>query len=213
MKTPDLVSKTKLPPAFPPEGSEGGHGRHHHRGRQQVLLTRQNILNVLIARWCFEAATLIGVVAFFIFQIGAEIKNAGLGTCWNVLKAAPPKMLFVISCFLFLGCIPARIGQLGPQEETFRTVEEAFLIFAVPGSWFYLIFFCGAIKLTGPFVTMIFKMVTGDMFTFSIVYGICLLGFTQAFYFIVKSHEDADLYADYHTTWIGNLDSTISPSS
>ena len=28
------------------------------------------------------------------------------------LKSAPPKMLYVISCFLFLGCIPARIGQV-----------------------------------------------------------------------------------------------------
>jgi hypothetical protein len=37
-------------------------------------------------------------------------------------------------------------------------------------------FFCGAIKLTGPFVTMIFKMITGDMFTFAIIYSIMLLG-------------------------------------
>ena len=28
------------------------------------------------------------------------------------LKSAPPKMLYVVSCFLFLGCIPARIGQV-----------------------------------------------------------------------------------------------------
>ena len=64
-------------------------------------------------------------------------------------------------------------------------------------------FFCGAIKLTGPFVTMIFKMVTGDMFTFSIIYCIMLLGFTQAFFFILKSHEEADWFESYHTTWIG----------
>ena len=79
----------------------------------------------------------------------------------------------------------------------------------MPGSWFYLMFFCGAIKLTGPFVTMIFKMVTGDMFTFSIVYSICLLGFSQAFFFIIKSHEDASLYAEYHTTWVGLFHMTL----
>ena len=28
-------------------------------------------------------------------------------------------------------------------------------------------------------------------------------GFSQAFYFIIKSHESAGLYEDYHTTWIG----------
>jgi hypothetical protein len=172
-----------------------------------------------ISRWCFELATLLGCLAFFIFQIGGEVKNASAQTCWRLvvlsstkpnlssrnLKSAPPKLLFVISCVLFLGCIPARAGQLGEEEATWRTVEEAFLIFAVPGSWFYLMFFCGAIKLTGPFVTMIFKMVTGDMFTFSIVYTICLLGFSQAFFFIIKSHEDAGLYVEYYTTWIGKI--------
>ena len=66
-------------------------------------------------------------------------------------------------------------------------------------------FFCGAIKLTGPFVTMIFKMVTGDMFTFSIIYCIMLLGFTQAFFFILKSHDEADWFESYHTTWIGDI--------
>ena len=68
---------------------------------------------------------------------------------------------------------------------------------------FYLMFFCGAIKLTGPFVTMVFKMVTGDMFTFSIIYGIMLLGFSQAFFFIIKNHEEAENFENYHTTWIG----------
>merc|ERR1711892_8741 len=47
------------------------------------------------------------------------------------------------------------------------------------------------------------------MFTFSIVYTICLLGFSQAFFFIIKSHEDADLYAKYHTTWIGLFHMTL----
>ena len=162
-----------------------------------------------ISRYCFEIATLLGCVAFIMFQLVAEIKNAGFACFWRNMKSAPPKMLFVISTFLILGCVPCRLLQLGEHEETYRTIEEAFLIFGVPGSWFYLMFFCGAIKLTGPFVTMIFAMVTGDMFTFSIVYTICLLGFSQAFFFIIKSHEEAELYEKYHTTWIGLFHMTL----
>ena len=162
-----------------------------------------------ISRYCFEIATLLGCVAFIMFQLVSEIKNAGIDCFWRNLKSAPPKFLFVISTFLMLGCIPCRLLQFSSEEKRYRTIEEAFLIFAVPGSWFYLMFFCGAIKLTGPFVTMIFKMVTGDMFTFSIVYTICLLGFSQAFFFIIKSHEDADLYEKYHTTWIGLFHMTL----
>ena len=97
------------------------------------------------------------------------------------------------------------------NEEHYRIVEEALLVFAVPGSWFYLIFFCGAIKLTGPFVTMIYAMVMGDMFTFSIIYIIFLFGFTQAFYYVVKSNydDDAELYQSYSTTWIGLFHMTL----
>ena len=89
------------------------------------------------------------------------------------------------------------------DEDKYRTLEESLLLFAVPCSWFYLLFFCGAIKLTGPFVTMIFKMVTGDMFTFAIIYTIMLLGFSQAFYFLIKEHEEAGMFSNYFTTWMG----------
>lgn len=48
------------------------------------------------------------------------------------------------------------------------------------------IFYCRAVKLTGPFVTMIYSMITGDMFTFGIIYCIVLFGFSQSFYFLYK---------------------------
>jgi hypothetical protein len=46
-----------------------------------------------------------------------------------------------------------------------------------------------AIPLTGPFVTMIYSMILGDMTTFSIIYIIFLFGFSQVplnFFFIIK---------------------------
>jgi len=162
-----------------------------------------------ISRYCFEVATLLSCLMFIIFQLGTEIKNAGIDCFWKNLKAAPPKFLYVVSTFLILGCVPARLLQFGEEESKYRTIEEAFLIFGVPGSWFYLMFFCGAIKLTGPFVTMIFKMVTGDMFTFSIIFSIMLLGFSQAFFFIIKSHKEPELYSEYYTTWIGLFHMTL----
>ena len=69
--------------------------------------------------------------------------------------------------------------------------------------------FFRAIKLTGPFVTMIFSMITGDMFTFSIIYIIFLFGFSQAFYFIMKSVDDEGLYSTYHTTWVALFHMTL----
>ena len=67
---------------------------------------------------------------------------------------------------------------------------------------------------------MIFSMITGDMFTFSIIYIIFLFGFSQAFYFIMKSVDEDGLYANYHTTWValfhmtlGEYEVGLSPSN
>ena len=107
----------------------------------------------------------------------------------------------------------------------YRLVEETLLVFAVPMSWFYLMFFAGwlqlitviiniififrAIKLTGPFVTMIFSMITGDMFTFSIIYIIFLFGFSQTFFYIMKSTSEDGMYGSYMTTWIALFHMTL----
>ena len=166
-----------------------------------------------ITRYCFEVATLLGVFAYLLIQQGEEIKNSGSTSFIRNLKGTPPKLIFVTCNFLFLACIPVRMMMLSnpEEEERLRIIEEAFLVFAVPGSWFYLIFFCGAIKLTGPFVTMIYAMVMGDMFTFSIIYIIFLFGFTQAFYYVLKSNldDDAQLFQSYSTTWIGLFHMTL----
>jgi transient receptor potential cation channel subfamily V protein 6 len=79
-------------------------------------------------------------------------------------------------------------------------------------SVFFKTFF-SAIKLTGPFVTMVFSMITGDMFTFSMIYTIILFGFTQAFYFMEKNIHSPDKYADYHTTWIALFHMTLGEYS
>ena len=49
---------------------------------------------------------------------------------------APAKAIFLISNILILACIPLRM--MGDTE-----TEEAILLFAVPGSWFLLMFFAG----------------------------------------------------------------------
>ena len=56
---------------------------------------------------------------------------------------------------------------------------------------------------------MIFSMITGDMFTFSIIYVIFLFGFSQAFHYIMKSTDDEGMYASYMTTWIALFHMTL----
>ncbi|XP_058444358.1 uncharacterized protein LOC131426000 [Malaya genurostris] len=155
-------------------------------------------------RYGFEIATVMGVLSYVVLQQGDEIKNQGLISFIKSLSNAPAKAIFLVSNLMILACIPLRI--LGDTE-----TEEEILLFAVPGSWFLLMFFAGAIGLTGPFVTMIFSMITGDMFTFGIIYMIILFGFSQAFYFLYKGHPDVDEtpFSSYWSTWMALFQTTL----
>ncbi len=45
-------------------------------------------------------------------------------------------------------------------------------------------------RLTGPFVIMIYKMIMGDIVTFTALFIILLLGFSSSFYFLYKNAGD-----------------------
>ncbi|XP_037932563.1 uncharacterized protein LOC119667344 [Teleopsis dalmanni] len=157
-----------------------------------------------IARYCAELCTIAGVLSYVIFQQGDEIKNQGLSAFLKQLSHAPAKAIFLVSNLMILSCIPFRL--MGDKD-----TEEAILIFAVPGSWFLLMFFAGAIRLTGPFVTMIYSMITGDMFTFGIIYSIVLCGFSQAFYFLYKGHPQlqSTMFNTFTSTWMALFQTTL----
>ncbi|KAK9890859.1 hypothetical protein WA026_012204 [Henosepilachna vigintioctopunctata] len=158
----------------------------------------------VICRYVCEIGTIIGVLSYVILQQGDEIRNQGFWTFLKQQSNSPPKTIFLISNLAILACIPLRIyGD--------KNTEVAILGFAVPGSWFLLMFFAGAVRLTGPFVTMIYSMITGDMLTFGIIYSIVLFGFSQSFYFLYKGFpgDKTTLYETYATTWMALFQITL----
>ncbi|XP_032523722.2 uncharacterized protein LOC116775040 isoform X1 [Danaus plexippus] len=159
-------------------------------------------------RLACELGTIISTLCYIILQQGDEIKNQGVVAYFKQLIHEPAKFIFLASNILLLACIPARISQR-------TTLEEAILIFVLPGSWFLMMFFAGAVKLTGPFVTMIYSMITGDMFTFGIIYCIVLFGFSQSFYFLYKGFPNvhSTLYSSYPSTWMALFQITLGDYS
>lgn len=87
-------------------------------------------------RYGAEICTILGVLSYVILQQGDEVKNQGLSAFLKQTKQTPAKAIFLISNFMILACIPFRI--MGDAN-----TEEAILLFAVPGSWFLLMFFAG----------------------------------------------------------------------
>ncbi|XP_065200513.1 transient receptor potential cation channel subfamily V member 6 isoform X2 [Planococcus citri] len=157
-----------------------------------------------ITRYCFEVGTVCGVLSYIIIQQGGEMLNQGFCSFIKQLPNEPAKAIFLISNILILACIPFRLT--GDKQ-----TEEAILVFAVPGSWFLLMFFAGAVRLTGPFVTMVYSMITGDMLTFGIIYSIVLFGFSQTFYFLYKGSPGVEdsLYSSYPSTWMALFQITL----
>ncbi|XP_045762559.1 uncharacterized protein LOC123865527 [Maniola jurtina] len=155
-----------------------------------------------------ELGTIISTLCYIILQQGDEIKNQGLIAYFKQLIHEPAKFIFLASNILLLACIPARLSRK-------TTLEEGILIFVLPGSWFLLMFFAGAVKLTGPFVTMIYSMITGDMFTFGIIYCIVLFGFSQSFYFLYKGFPNVQstLFSSYPSTWMALFQITLGDYS
>ena len=177
-----------------------------------------------ITRYIFELASLLGTFEFFLVQNGEELKNAGVGSYFKSLRVAPPKMLYTLANLTLLLSIPFRLLQLGgeylgEEEKHYRNLEDAVVFLSIPFIWLYLLFFAGAIKLTGPFVTMVFSMITGDMTTFFIIYIIFLFGFSQAFYFMIKEvrdraeDENAEKYQNYALTWVALFHMTLGEYS
>ncbi|XP_022818390.1 uncharacterized protein LOC111350906 [Spodoptera litura] len=159
-------------------------------------------------RLASELGTIASTLCYIILQQGDELKNQGVVAYFKQLIHEPAKFIFLISNLLLLACIPARL-----MRQTM--LEEALLIFLLPGFWFLLMFFAGAVKLTGPFVTMIYSMITGDMFTFGIIYSIVLFGFSQSFYFLYKGFPNVQstLFSSYPSTWMALFQITLGDYS
>uniref|UniRef100_A0A915AA54 Ion transport domain-containing protein n=1 Tax=Parascaris univalens TaxID=6257 RepID=A0A915AA54_PARUN len=143
-------------------------------------------------RLFFEVMTIASCVFFVCFQQLGELRTQGFYGYIRNLKTAPAKIVFLGANICILACVPFRI--LGNIQ-----VEEALLVFALPGSWIFLLFFARSAKLTGPFVQMIYSMIAGDMIRFAIISAIFLVSFSQVFYFLGKDMHAKQLLSPNNT--------------
>ncbi|KAK6994962.1 transient receptor potential cation channel subfamily v member 6 [Biomphalaria glabrata] len=145
-----------------------------------------------VVRFVSEIIVCLSCVATVSFEI-MEISTQGIGTFFKNLMSefhkthAPAQTVYLVSCLLILACIPFRFLKLS-------SVEDILIILAAPCTWFFLLFFARGHNLTGPFVTMIYKMCAGDLLRFGIIYMIFLFTFTQSFFtlFLDKHVDNSD---------------------
>ena len=99
------------------------------------------------------------------------------------MAMCPSRVLFLFACIL----IQVMVGLRLTCQSEYENVVATLVMFLIPT---YFLFFCRGIKLTGPFVTMIYRMIANDLLRFALIYLIFVLGFSQSYFVIFKSFTD-----------------------
>uniref|UniRef100_A0A1I8HM15 Ion_trans domain-containing protein n=1 Tax=Macrostomum lignano TaxID=282301 RepID=A0A1I8HM15_9PLAT len=148
-----------------------------------------------VVRYICEIVTVINSGLTIYFMIN-EIREQGF--------RAFTRTVYIVACFLITLVLPARLSVLfwSDNWQTMTLVEESLLILAIPCVWTYLLFFASGTNLYGTFVTLIYKMLSGDVLTFGIIYCVLSTCFGQAFYFLFRNIEQITIgsFQDVLTT-------------
>ena len=103
-------------------------------------------------RGCFE----IILVLWSIVYLGIAAKETTFNTRKIYLQSmalCPSRVLFLLACFLMLFTVPLRLTCQATTENSLAIL----IMYMIP---MYCLFFCRGFKITGPFVTMIYRYET-----------------------------------------------------
>jgi hypothetical protein len=134
------------------------------------------------ARGCIE----IVLVLWSLVYLGIAAKETTFNdrkTYIQSMKLCPSRVLFLLACILMQFTVPLRLACRAVEENSFAIL----IMYMIP---MYLLFFCRGFKTTGPFVTMIYRMLAADLLRFGIIYFIFVMGFSQAYYVIFKTYTE-----------------------
>ncbi|KAK6744647.1 hypothetical protein RB195_011396 [Necator americanus] len=133
-----------------------------------------------------ESVVLICVIVQLFLEI-KDVKRIGRQKWWAIHKAFPAKTVYKCSFILILCMIPARAAcSLWPELLVVDNVLAAVVILFTSIHYLY---YCRAVKWVGPFVLMVYTIIATDIRRFLMIYGIFLMGFSQAFYLVFLSCE------------------------
>ena len=126
------------------------------------------------------------IVIWSLIYIGIAVREATflpVKIFLHCMSLCPSRVLFLFACILIQIMVVLRLTCQPEYEDIVATL----VMFLVP---LYFLFFCRGIKLTGPFVTMIYRMIATDLLRFALIYLIFVLGFSQSYFIIFKSFVD-----------------------
>ncbi|EFN65752.1 Transient receptor potential cation channel subfamily V member 5 [Camponotus floridanus] len=112
-----------------------------------------------------------------------EARFLGLNMFIENLMTAPSRVMFLFSCCILMSFPVLRLSCSDEVEDVLAVVV---MLTTAP----YFLFFCRGFKTVGPFVVMIYRMITGDLLRFVSIYLVFVMGFSQAYYIIFLSFDN-----------------------
>ncbi|VDO88273.1 unnamed protein product [Heligmosomoides polygyrus] len=137
------------------------------------------------SRWDWDEGWLrlgceIVVVVLVIVQIlmdVRDIRRIGRAKWFTVMKAFPAKLLYKVTFLLILCEVPIRFACR--LHEAFLVADNVIAAIAVLLTTIHYLYYCRAIPFIGPFVLMIYTIISTDLTRFFLIYSIFLVGFSQ----------------------------------
>ncbi|ODM96433.1 Transient receptor potential cation channel subfamily V member 6 [Orchesella cincta] len=137
--------------------------------------------NTQWARLTCECLMFLGAIAFLLGAL-RECQFLGASMFFENLATCPSRVLFLVSCHLVILMAVLRFLCLPEVEDLVAVVV---MMTTAP----FFLFFCRGFKTVGPFVVMIYRMLSGDLLRFVTIYLIFVMGFSQAYYIIFLSYK------------------------
>ena len=131
------------------------------------------------------ACEIFVVIGSFIYMFIAlkEMTYVPRNIYFQSLALCPSRCVFLTGCLCTVLMIPCRLA-------CWAKAENNFAIYAATCIPMYFLFFCRGFKSTGPFVTMIYRMMAADLLRFVIIYSIFVMGFSQGFYIVFITYDN-----------------------
>ena len=133
------------------------------------------------------ACEIFVVIGSFIYMFIAlkEMTYVPRNIYFQSLALCPSRCVFLTGCLCTVLMIPCRLA-------CWAKAENNFAIYAATCIPMYFLFFCRGFKSTGPFVTMIYRMMAADLLRFVIIYSIFVMGFSQGFYIVFITYDPGE---------------------
>ncbi|KAG7169642.1 Transient receptor potential cation channel subfamily V member 5-like [Homarus americanus] len=131
-----------------------------------------------------EGLTFLGSLAYLIGAANEARFQGGKMFVEN-LSTVPSRVLFLLACTMVMVMAVLRMLCMSEAEDV-----VAIMVMLCTGPYF--LFFCRGFKTVGPFVTMIYTMLVGDLLRFVTIYFVFIMGFSQAYYIIFSSFQDIE---------------------